>query len=204
MYAVIAQCKASRNKGQKKPCLAFHWHLVTDLGTEIRHSLTPVQVYNTPTPNIHPATQTLSTSPYISVVLLISSIWPWMIRQVEAPHWNETHPFPLSVICCCNDLREDGEEKRSLLRWIPWTSQLCSGLMSWPASTLQALCVQGKGREVGQSVWDVNDAMCALTETDGQIDRCLLNDSKWMYDEIYPQVAKDREEPCFRALWKKV
>lgn len=34
-----------------------------------------------------------------------------MIRQVEAPRWNETHPFPLSAICCCNDLREDGEEK---------------------------------------------------------------------------------------------
>lgn len=80
-----------------------------------------------------------STCPYISVDLLICSIWPWMIRQVEAPQWNETHPFPLSAIRRCNDLREDGKEKEPT-EMDPWTSQLCSSLMLWPASPPGAVC----------------------------------------------------------------
>lgn len=91
------------------------------------------------TTHTHTLTHMLSTSSYISVVLLICSMWPWMIRQVEAPRWNETHPFPLSAICHCNDLRGHGEEKDPI-EMDPWTSQLCSGLMPWPASPPGTVC----------------------------------------------------------------
>lgn len=70
---------------------------------------------STRTPHTHtPPHRRYPLPSYISVVLLICSIWPWMIRQVEAPRWNETHPSPLSVFCFCNDLREDGEEKEPI------------------------------------------------------------------------------------------
>lgn len=91
----------------------------------------------------------LSTSQYISVVLLICLIWPWTIRQVEEWCWNETHPFPLSAICCCcNDLREDGEAKKPIEN-DSWTSQLCSSLMPWPASPPGTVCFLGNRKRSG-------------------------------------------------------
>lgn len=89
----------------------------------------PVQVCIPHPPT--PQEQTLSPSPYISVVLLICSIWPWTIKQVEVRRLNETHPFRLSATRCCNDLGEEGMQKEPRRDGSPepvsFVAPLCGG-----------------------------------------------------------------------------
>lgn len=170
--AVTREYVASRNK---------QLALLNSLGTVTRLRWIPltssVGVRNTPDLTLHrcvsvwktppPApsrthVHVSSSSPWISVGLLICSIRRWMIRQVEVPLWNETHPFPLSAARCCNDSREvekeeEEKEEEEAAEMPSGTSQLCRCLMLWTASPPGTVCFPGKDGEVGQFVWDARD-----------------------------------------------
>lgn len=169
---------------------------MSNSGTVIPHRVWPCaepSLCTYPPPSILPQDKnTFPTCPYISAVLLICSLWPWMIRQVEAPRWNETHPFPLSAVCRCNDLREDREAEEPG-EMNPWTSRFCSGLTSQPALPPGTVCSALHRKRSGSTLCKTREIWLEFGET--------INRQIYMENQTDGEKKKDKSTELCKWIW---